>query len=168
MDGVVTDTTEDRQMPGRFRRQTRIRRRLFSAWLPLLAVLVAAGLLPAGCSQATPGTADQVIDDITPQAAFDMIQRELGNADFVLVDLRTPEEVADGYIEGAVNINFYDPDFRGQLDALDRDKTYVIYCRSGGRSGSARDTMRELGFTEVYNVLGGIIDWRAAGLPVVP
>ncbi len=93
-----------------------------------------------------------------------MIQRQLGDADFVLVDLRTPDEIADGYIEGAVNIDFYDDDLRDQLNTLDRDKTYVIYCRSG----NARDRMRELGFTEVYNVVGGINSWRAAGLPVVP
>ncbi len=155
-------------MPGRFRRQTRIRRRFFLAWLPLLAVFVAAGLLLVGCSQSTPGTAGQVIDDITPQAAFDLIQLQLGDADFALLDLRTPVEVAGGYIEGAVNIDFYDDDFRDQLDALDRDKTYVIYCQSGGRSGMTHETMQELGFAEVYNVVGGINTWRAAGLPVVP
>ena len=153
-------------MHGRFRRGTTIRRGLFSAWLPLLAVLVAAGLLLAGCSQSTPGAIDQVIEDITPQAAFDMIQQEEDDPDFAILDVRTPEEVADGYIEGAVNIDFYADDFRDQLDRLDRDKTYLIYCRSGGRSGSARDTMQELGFAEVYNVLGGMNDWRAAGLPV--
>ncbi len=154
-------------MPGRYRPATRIQRRLLATWLPLVAVLVAAGLVLAGCSQSTPGAVDQIIEDITPQAAFDMIQEQEDNPDFAILDVRTPEEVADGYIEGAVNIDFYDDDFGDRLDDLDKDKTYVIYCRSGGRSGSARDTMRELGFAEVYNVLGGMNDWRAEGLPVV-
>ena len=154
-------------MPGIFRRETRIRRGPFPAWLPLLTVLLAAGQVLTGCSQPTPGAVDQIIKDITPQAAFDMIRQEEDNPDFALLDVRTSEEVADGYIEGADNIDFYAADFRDQLDRLDRDKTYVIYCRSGGRSGNVRDTMQELGFAEVYNVLGGIIDWRAAGLPVV-
>ena len=166
MDRAVRAAVENRDMSGKYRRATRIRRRLSPAWLPLLAVLLTAGLVLAGCSQSTPGAVDQVIKDITPQAAFDLIQQEEGNPDFAILDVRTPEEVADGYIEGAVNIDFYEDDFRDQLDRLDRDKTYVIYCRSGGRSGSARDTMRELGFAEVHNILGGMNDWRAAGLPV--
>ncbi len=154
-------------MPSIFRRGARMRRRLPAARLPLLAVLIAAGLVLAGCGQSTPATIDQVIEDIEIQAAFEMIQQEANNPNFTLLDLRTPEEIADGYIEGADNIDFYDEDFREQLDELDKGRKYVIYCRSGGRSGKTREMMRELGFTEVYNTLGGINEWRAAGLPVV-
>ena len=153
-------------MPGRFRGTRRIRRGLLAICLPVAAV-VAAGLVLTGCGQSTPATIDRVIEDIETQAAFEMIQREANNPNFTLLDLRTPEEIADGYIQGADNIDFYDEDFREQLDELDKGRKYVIYCRSGGRSGKTREMMRELGFTEVYNTLGGINEWRAVGLPVV-
>lgn len=166
MDKLGKHPTEDTEMPSIFRRGARTRRRLFTAWLPVLTLL-AAGLVLAGCGQSAPGAVDQIIEDIVSQAAFDMIQQEANNPNFTLLDLRTPEEIAEGYIEGADNIDFYDEDFREQLDQLDKNRKYVIYCRSGGRSGKTRDIMRELGFTEVYNALGGIIEWRAVGLPVV-
>ena len=79
--------------------------------------------------------------------------------------MRTPEEFAGGYIENAININFYSEAFQDTLNDLDRDKTYVIYCKVGGRSRSALDIMAELNFKEAYNISGGIIAWNAEGLP---
>jgi len=76
------------------------------------------------------------------------------------VDVRTPEECSAGMIEGAVNINFYDADFKDQISALDRDKTTMIYCRSGGRSGKAAEVLEELGFKVVYDLSGGYMNWK--------
>ena len=78
-----------------------------------------------------------------------------------------PKELAGGYIENVLNIDFYSETFRDELDKLDKDKTYLIYCRSGNRSGKALDIMAELNFREAYNMLGGIIEWNAEGLPTV-
>jgi len=109
----------------------------------------------------------QIIEDITPQEAFTLIQNNQNNPDFVVIDVRTPEEFTEEHIENATNINFYSESFRDMLNNLDKNKTYLIYCKVGGRSGSALDIMVELNFKEVYNVSGGIIAWNAEGLPTV-
>jgi len=105
--------------------------------------------------------------DITPQEAFTLIQKNQNNPDFVIIDVRTPEEFGGEHIEQATNINFYSETFRDTLNALDKNKTYLIYCQVGGRSGSALDIMAELNFKEVYNILGGINQWKAEGLSTV-
>ena len=90
---------------------------------------------------------------------------EQGDGDLQIIDVRTPEEFAEGYIENAINIDFYAETFRDDINQLDRSQTYLVYCRSGRRSADALGIMAELGFKEAYNLLGGIIDWKAAGLP---
>lgn len=118
---------------------------------------------------ATPGqeASTQVLENVTPQEAFILIQDNQNNPDFVILDVRTPEEVAAGYIENAINIDFYSETFRDELDRLDKDKTYLIYCRSGGRSGNTLNIMEGLDFREVYDVSGGMIEWETEGLPTV-
>ncbi len=107
-----------------------------------------------------------ILMDITPEEAFSMIERNRGNRKFVILDVRTPAEVARGYIEGAINIDFYSKTFAEELDRLDRDKTYLIYCRSGNRSGKTLRLMERLGFKEVYNMTGGIREWKRKGFPL--
>ncbi len=128
--------------------------------------LVTAAALVAGCAGSETITPVQIIEDITPQEAFTSIQENQNNADFVILDVRTAEEFASGYIEDALNIDFYSETFRDELDNLDKNKTYLVYCRSGVRSRGAVDIMEELGFKEVYNILGGMIEWQAEELPV--
>lgn len=144
-----------REVTGRWRRPNRYN-------LALAVLLVVGVLLIAGCK-----TPSQIIGDITVQETFDLIEREQDNPDFAIVDVRTPAEYADGHLENAVNINFRADDFEDRVDELDKDKTYVIYCRTGVRSAGARDTMERLGFSEVHNVLDGITGWVDAGFPVV-
>ncbi len=108
-----------------------------------------------------------VIEDITPQEAFTLIQNNQNNPDFVIIDVRTPGEFGAEHIENASNIDFYSEAFRDELNNLDKNKTYLIYCRSGGRSGSALAIMAELNFKEAYNILGGINLWTTEGLPTV-
>ncbi len=82
---------------------------------------------------------------------------KLKEKDVVVVDVRTPEEVAEGYISGASHfINFYGDDFQTKIKSLDSTKTYVMYCRSGGRSGKAAHFMIDNGFKNVFNLAGGI------------
>lgn len=85
----------------------------------------------------------------------------------VVLDVRTPEEYADGHLDDAVLVDFYDSDFAEQLADLDPEVPYVLYCRSGNRSGQTLQIMDDLGFTSVDNVDGGIIAWSEAGLPIV-
>jgi len=78
-----------------------------------------------------------------------------------ILDVRTPEEVEEGYIAGATNIDFYEgQDFINALEALDKTKHYYVYCRSGNRSGQACAYMEKAGFTKAYNLVGGILKWE--------
>jgi rhodanese-related sulfurtransferase len=86
--------------------------------------------------------------------------------DLVVLDVRTPEEFAEGHLEGAVLVDFYAADFADQLAALDTDVPYLVYCRSGNRSGQALGMMEQLGFASAVDVDGGIVAWADAGLPV--
>lgn len=83
-----------------------------------------------------------------------------------LVDVRTPEEYADGHLKGSVNININSGDFEQQLSKLNKDVPVFVYCRSGGRSARAASKMESMGFKKVYNMDGGITAWGSAGKPV--
>jgi rhodanese-related sulfurtransferase len=85
----------------------------------------------------------------------------------VILDVRTPDEFAEGHLEGATMIDFYLDDFADRLADLDRDVPYLVYCRSGNRSEQAVGIMRDLGFDDVADVDGGITSWVDAGLPTV-
>ena len=87
-------------------------------------------------------------------------------ADLVILDVRTPEEFDAGHIDGAIMVDFYSPDYADQLAELDPDVPYLLNCRSGNRSGQTRLTLAELGFTDVADVDGGLVNWTEAGSPV--
>lgn len=84
----------------------------------------------------------------------------------MLVDIRTPEEVSEGHLQGALNINFLGENFSQEIEALNKNKTYLLYCRSGSRTRKAADQMQKAGFKKVYMLEGGITAWNAAGKPV--
>ena len=132
-----------------------------------LACLLLMAIMPVviGCSKSPDTT--PILEDVTAQEAFDLIQQNKGNPDFLIIDVRTPEEFKDGHIENAILIDFYAENFKDELARLDREKTFFIYCRSGNRSGQAVDIMAELGFQEVYNLSVGIQEWIAQGFPIV-
>lgn len=110
-------------------------------------------------------TQTQIIENITPEETYILIQGNEDNLNFVILDVRTPEEFLGEHIENAVNLDYYSDTFRNDLDKLDKNKTYLIYCRSGSRSEKALNIMKELDFKEVYNMSGGIIKWKSEGLP---
>ena len=66
-----------------------------------------------------------------------------------------------------INRDIYSPTFKDEINKFDKNNIYVVYCRTGIRGAAARDIMKGLGFQEVYNISGGIIDWTAQGFPVV-
>lgn len=79
----------------------------------------------------------------------------------IILDVRTAEEFAEGKIENAINIDIYKGQgFIYEVDALDKSKSYYIYCKAGGRSGQACSIMNELGFEKTYNLSGGIMNWE--------
>lgn len=80
--------------------------------------------------------------------------------DHILLDVRTPAEYLHGHIKNAILADINAPaDFMSVIETLDRDKHYLIYCRSGARSTSACMYMEKLGFKNVYNLRGGILEW---------
>lgn len=88
------------------------------------------------------------------------------NKEIQLVDVRTPDEYADGHIKNAKNINFFDDNFADQMSKLDKSKEIYVYCRSGKRSGKASKQLEEMGFTKVYDLQGGFLNWQKNNLEV--
>mgnify|MGYP001079358811 CR=1 FL=1 len=114
----------------------------------------------------------QIMENITAKKAYSLIKSyhqgcPCHRKNFVIMDVRTPEEYTEGHIVDAINLNYYSKTFKNELNKFDKNKTYLVYCRSGRRSGIALNIMKELGFTEVYNILGGITQWEAKGLPII-
>lgn len=85
----------------------------------------------------------------------------------VVLDVRTPEETGEGIVEGAMMIDFYQADFDKKLNGLDKTKNYYLYCKAGSRSSKAANLMSEKGFKNVYQLDGGILGWKEAGLRTV-
>ena len=104
-------------------------------------------------------------DNITSVSAPEF-DKEIKADSVVLLDVRTPQEYAEGHIDGALNINIQSDDFRQRAEKeLSKDPTILIYCRSGRRSMEAAGILSELGY-KVVNLKGGIIEWKGDGLPV--
>lgn len=78
----------------------------------------------------------------------------------VVLDVRSPQELIDGEVPGYLMINFFDASFKEEIAKLDQDKTYLVYCRSGNRSGQACALMSQMGFQNLCNLVGGIGAWN--------
>ena len=113
-------------------------------------------------TEATPGLAP------VSNTYMDLSQDEFKNMesnfaeDVVILDVRTDPEVAEGMIEGAIQIDYRGENFEEEVAKLDSSKTYVVYCRTGGRSAAASKIMtEELGFKNVNNLLGGYSEYSS-------
>lgn len=84
----------------------------------------------------------------------------------VILDVRTPEEVAEGHLAGAKNIDVQDELFQQNIEQLNKNKTYLLYCRTGKRTAVAGAKMKAAGFKKVYMMDGGITSWKEKGKPV--
>ncbi|MDD3818556.1 MAG: rhodanese-like domain-containing protein [Actinomycetota bacterium] len=100
---------------------------------------------------------------ITPEEVYEILNSSQ-SSNYIILDVRTAGEFKEGYIEGAVNIPV--SELESRLDELSRDKSIIVYCRSGSRSRSAADILVKNGFTHVYN-MGGIVSWINSDYPVV-
>ncbi|MFT4761699.1 MAG: rhodanese-related sulfurtransferase [Paraglaciecola sp.] len=90
-------------------------------------------------------------------AEFLAMKKKQPNA--ILIDCRVPKEFGTGYLEGAKNMDYFGDKFYEQLEALDNEATYLVYCRSGRRSLRTCTLMQNSGFTKVYNLDGGLKSW---------
>jgi rhodanese-related sulfurtransferase len=107
------------------------------------------------------------VKDVSTFEAVSIINDSKDNKDLVVIDVRTKEEFDEYHIKGAVLIDIYKPDFSDRINKLEKNKRYIIYCRTGARSKYALELMRNLGFVEVYNLERGILDWKLRKLEVV-
>ena len=123
----------------------------------LIAVLFATTFALTACSSSS-GATDLGVTDF---------QAKSTEADVVLLDVRTAGEFAAGHIAGALNIDVEGMTFEEEIKNLDPSKTYAIYCQSGRRSRIAAETLKDGGFTKLFNLDKGIASWTNAGLPVV-
>ena len=103
--------------------------------------------------------------DIFPTEAWEIISKNRKSDDLVILDVSTPKEYKDLHLEGAVNLNLFSRSFKAQLDIMNKNKVYVVYCKMGGRSKIARKLMQKSGFQTVYNIIGGVFLWEEEGLP---
>ena len=122
----------------------------------VFAVLAASALFLTGCGEAA----------ATNLGAVDF-QKKTQEAGVVILDVRTPAEFAAGHLEGAININAEDATFAADIEKLDKNAEYAVYCQSGRRSGNAVSAMKDAGFTKLTNLSSGIQDWYNSGLPIV-
>ena len=141
-------------------------KKYFSILVILLSALV---LLIGGCSNSTitsqpapTATAAKALD-VSTGDAFNLIQSNKSALDFVILDVRTAAEFSGGHIAGATNIDFYAPDFKDQVNKLNHDNRYLVYCRTGVRSAQATQIMLSLGFKNLWNLTGGITQWMTDG-----
>jgi rhodanese-related sulfurtransferase len=115
-------------------------------------------LLLVGCSTSTAGATDMDVVEFS---------KKITESGVVILDVRTPGEFAEGFIEGAQMIDFQSGNFETEIGSLDKDVTYAVYCRSGNRSGQAVKIMQDAGFLNLFNLEGGVIDWANQGMPLV-
>lgn len=117
-----------------------------------------------------------VIALLIPAFAFAEIKNEdvakvdelIKSGKYTVIDVRTKEEYDAGHIKGALNIDYYNDGFEEQIESQlkDKNKPYIVYCRSGMRSLYSAQILEDLGYTDVTNMKGGFLAWQSAGKPV--
>lgn len=120
-------------------------------------------ILLLACSSSVDNDNSTNSDTVMKKLSHEAFQTKLKNTKTAqLIDVRTPEEYKDGFIEGATNMNFYDSDFQDKLNTLDKNKPVLVYCKSGGRSAKTCKKLQNAGFKEVYDLKGGYTAWPKA------
>jgi rhodanese-related sulfurtransferase len=134
-------------------------------------VLNPAGFLLAAAlciSSAVAAEQSDPIPQASPVIHVNAVQAQklIARTNVVVLDIRTPEEFKSGRITGATNINFRETDFEKRIAGLDKGKSYLVHCASGGRSTQSLSVFEKHHFQSVFHLDGGIKAWEKAGLPV--
>lgn len=130
-----------------------------------IVVIMFATVFMSSCGNSQTEMGESNATEKTMYTAEEFSEKLNATADAQLLDVRTPDEFAAGHLERALNYDWNGSEFAAQIAGLDKTKPIFIYCLSGGRSGAAAKQMRSQGFQHVYELQGGIMKWRAAGLP---
>lgn len=93
-------------------------------------------------------------------------KKQIEGTEIILLDVRTPNEVTNGFIPGAFFVDYFSADFDDKINNLNKSKPVFVYCASGNRSGKAMKKLTDLGFKEVYNLVGGFNQWQALDYPI--
>ncbi len=131
-------------------------------YILLLFVILVGFILPSCRAQQ-----DQNITALSPKEASKLIETHTGDPDFIILDIRTPGEYQSGHLKGATMIDYYSKSFVDEIGRLDKEKSYLVYCRSGNRSAHSMDLFTKLQFQKVYHLSAGINSWISEGLPLV-
>lgn len=142
------------------------RRRAFQTRVLSLSLLLGTALL-FSCASGGQKGGDGSFSNVNAEEAKAMIEANAGNDQFVILDTRSSTEYATGHLIQSEFYNYSAADYWEQIKKLDKTKTYLLYCHSGGRSGKTLKFMKENGFKEAHNLKGGIVSWKRAGYPVV-
>lgn len=130
--------------------------------------LLSVGILTFSCDPKKENTeaasSSEVVTVSVTKLEPKLFQEKSANG--IILDVRTPEEVAAGKIPGSIAIDFYQEDFATKVGELPKDKEIYVYCAVGARSGQAADLLIQQGFTKVYHLSGGIRAWTGEGLPI--
>ncbi len=136
-----------------------------------IILLVAVTLVMTSCAQtkkeekSTPKAKQETkvsIEKLDTKAFYERVNGK----EVQLVDVRTPQEYAQGHLENAININVFDANFLEQMAKYKKDEPVYVYCRSGGRSMKAANMLKSKGYN-VVNLNGGFNGWSALGLPAI-
>ena len=129
----------------------------------IILVLLVTSLVQLSCDtdKKSANTANNSINEIQKGVVYLLTPNEFKEKSegFKIVDIRTPYEFKQGYIKGAININYYNRNFIDNFINFDKDQPIFLYCRSGNRTSSAAKKLTKLGFQKVYDLKGGIINW---------
>ena len=104
---------------------------------------------------------------VSAKEAADLIDKHSGNSNFAVLDIRTPGEFQSGHLPDAILVDFYSQTFSDQLNRLDKEKSYLVYCRTGNRSTNSLGLFKKLKFDKIYHMSTGISGWKSQDLPVV-
>ena len=110
---------------------------------------------------------DQQFTAVSPKEASVLIEKNKGDSEFVILDIRTPGEYRSGHIEKSIMIDFYSKTFAEEVNRLDKEKIYLVHCRSGNRSTHSMALFKKLKFQKIYHLSSGINGWNSEGLPLV-
>ena len=123
-------------------------------WLGLIISFILLSVFALNC-----GNGKKQLNDISTSQADSIITSNLPNSQFMILDVRTLDEFNTGHLAGAKNIDIRSADFELRIDSLPKSSKYLVYCRTGHRSANAMNIMKNKGFVEVYNMVGGITKW---------
>lgn len=127
----------------------------------LTAAVFAAGYYVMSLSNSPEKTVGGILNASELQNALEK------EKDFVLVDVRTPDEHEAGHLSGSLLVPLDTIDRNAENVLTDKDKKLFVYCRTGRRSAEAVGKLRSMGYTNVYDVSGGITAWQASGYPII-